>query len=158
MLCYDIENGKQMTKTYTLTVTEEQLKVISTACELLSRIQGGQIREAFEYLPLKKEVDWSVYHEIKDELTKRMPEILEDGIDGWSSSFGVGSSKVHKYHDVAWDLYTTTRHQLSWEYAIEQGWVENFDSPRDWSKMLGVSFDSPMKFSEEPLAKIERLK
>ena len=72
-----------MTKTYNLQVTEEQLKVISTACELLSRIQGGQIREAFEHLPLKKEVDWSVYHEIKDELTKRMPEILIDGIDGW---------------------------------------------------------------------------
>lgn len=49
-----------MTKTYNLQVTEEQLKVISTACELLSRIQGGQIREAFEHLPLKKDIDWSV--------------------------------------------------------------------------------------------------
>ena len=147
-----------MTKIYNLKVTEEQLKVISTACELLSRIQGGQITEAFEHLPLKKGVDWNVYHEIKDEVTKRMPEILEDGIDGWSRRFGVGSSKVHKYHDIAWDLYTTTRHQLSWEYAIEQGWVENFNSPRDWKNMLGVSFDSPMKFSEEPLAKIERVK
>ena len=146
-----------MTKTYNLQVTEEQLKVISTACELLSRIQGGQISEAFEHLPLKKGVDWNVYHKIKDEVTKRMPEILEDGIDGWSSSFGVGSTKVHKYHDIAWDLYTTTRHQLSWEYAIEQGWVENFNSPRDFKNMLGVSFDSPMKFSEEPLAKIERV-
>jgi len=144
-------------KIYNLKVTEEQLKVISTACELLSRIQGGQISEAFEHLPLKKGVDWNVYHEIKDEVTKRMPEILEDGIDGWSSSFGVGSSKVHKYHDIAWDLYTTTRHQLSWEYAIEQGWVEDFNSPRDFKNMLGVSFDSPMKFSEEPLAKIERV-
>ena len=144
-------------KIYNLKVTEEQLKVISTACELLSRIQGGQISEAFEHLPLKKGVDWNVYHEIKDEVTKRMPEILEDGIDGWSSSFGVGSTKVHKYHDIAWDLYTTTRHQLSWEYAIEQGWVENFNSPRDFKNMLGVSFDSPMKFSEEPLAKIERV-
>lgn len=148
---------KMTSKIYNLKVTEEQLKVISTACELLSRIQGGQITEAFEHLPLKKGVDWNVYHEIKDEVTKRMPEILEDGIDGWSSSFGVGSTKVHKYHDIAWDLYTTTRHQLSWEYAIEQGWVENFNSPRDFKNMLGVSFDSPMKFSEEPLAKIERV-
>ena len=146
-----------MTKIYNLKVTEEQLKVISTACELLSRIQGGQITEAFEHLPLKKGVNWNVYHEIKDEVTKRMPEILEDGIDGWSRRFGVGSSKVHKYHDVAWDLYTTTRHQLSWEYAIEQGWVEDFNSPRDFKNMLGVSYDSPMKFSEEPLAKIERV-
>ena len=149
---------KMTSKTYNLQVTEEQLKVISTACELLSRIQGGQIREAFEHLPLKKDVNWNVYHEIQDELTKRMPEILEDGIDGWSSSFGVGSSKVHKYHDIAWDLYTTTRYHLSWEAAIEKGWVEDLNSPRDWSRMLGVSFDTPMKFGTEPLAKIERVK
>lgn len=146
-----------MTKTYNLQVTEEQLKVISTACELLSRIQGGQIREAFEHLPLKKDIDWGVYHKIKDELTKRMPEILMDDIDGWSSSFGVGSSKVHPYHDIAWDLYTTTRHQLSWEYAIEQGWVEDFNSPKNWDKMLGVSYDFPMNYGTEPLAKIERI-
>jgi hypothetical protein len=79
-----------MTKTYTLTITEKQLQVISTACELLARIQGGQVREAFEHLPLKKEMNWEAYHEIQDELTKRMPEILMNGIDGWGSSFGVG--------------------------------------------------------------------
>ena len=144
-------------KTYNLTITEEQLKVISTACELLSRIQGGQICEAFEHLPLRKNVDWNVYHEIQDELTKRMPEILEDEINGWNSHFGVGCSKLPDSHDIAWDLYTTTRHQLSWEYAIEQGWVEDFNSPRDWKNMLGVSYDSPMKFGTEPLAKIERV-
>jgi hypothetical protein len=156
MLYNDLMN-KTLMKTYNLQVTEEQLKVISSACELLSRIQGGQIREAFEHLPLKKGVDWDAYHEIQDEVTKRMPEILEDGIDGWSSSFGVGSPKLPDSHDIAWDLYTTTRHQLSWEYAIEQGWVEDFNSPRDWSKMLGVSYDTPMKFSKEPLAKLERV-
>ncbi len=144
-------------KTYNLTITEEQLKVISTACELLSRIQGGQIREAFEHLPLKKDIDWSVYHKIQDEVTKKMPEILEDEINGWNSHFGVGCSKLPDSHDIAWDLYTTTRHQLSWEYAIEQGWVEDFNSPRDWKNMLGVSYDSPMKFGTEPLAKIERV-
>jgi hypothetical protein len=80
-----------------------------------------------------------------------------DEIDGWSSSFGVGSSKVHPHHDIAWDLYTTTRHQLSWGYAIKQGWVEDFNSPRKWDKMLGVSYDEPMKFGTEPLAKIERI-
>jgi hypothetical protein len=69
----------------------------------------------------------------------------------------VGSSKVHPHHDIAWDLYTTTRHQLSWEYAIEQGWVEDFNSPRKWDKMLGVSYDFPMNYGTEPLAKIERI-
>lgn len=73
-----------MTKKYTVTLSEEQVKTIQVACELLSRIQGGQVREVFEHLPLRDDIDWGVYHEIQDELTKRMPEILKDGIDGWS--------------------------------------------------------------------------
>jgi len=150
--------NKTPMKTYNLQVTEEQLKVISTACELLSRIQGGQIREAFDYLPLKKGVDWEVYHQIQDELTKRMPEILKDGIDGWSSSFGVGHPELPESHDIAWDLYQVIRHKLSWERAVEEGVIESENSPRKWSEMMGVSFDPPMRFGSEKLAKIERVK
>ena len=144
-------------KLYNVQVTEKQLQVISTACELLSRIQGGQVREVFEHLPLRKDMDWGVYHEIKDELTKRMPQILKDEIDGWSSSFGVGHKELPESHDISWDLYQTARHQLFWERAVDQGWVEDFNSPRDWSNMIGVSFDKPFHWSAEPLAKIERI-
>jgi hypothetical protein len=144
-------------KTYTLTITEEQAKTLQVACELLSRIQGGQVREVFNHLPLRKGLDWNVYHEIQDELTKRMPEILKDGIDGWSSHFGVGHPDLPKSHDIAWDLYQVVRHQLSWDYAVEQGWVEDLNSPRDWSNMLGCSYDEPMRFGVEPLAVMERV-
>jgi hypothetical protein len=144
-------------KTYTLTITEAQAQTIQVACELLSRIQGGQVCEVFEHLPLRKSVDWNVYHEIKDELTKRMPEILKDGINGWNSHFGVGHPDLPKSHDISWDLYQVVRHQLSWDYAIEQGWVDDYQSPRKWDKMLGVSYDEPMKFGDEPLAKMERV-
>jgi hypothetical protein len=148
--------NKTPMKTYTLQVTEEQLKVISSACELLSRIQGGQIREAFEHLPLKKDIDWSVYHEIQDELTKRMPEILEDGIDGWSSSFGVGHPDLPKSHDIAWDLYQVIRYEISTEKAIEDGIIQN-KGERKFPEMMTVNYDTPMKFSKEPLAKLERV-
>jgi hypothetical protein len=148
--------NKTLMKTYNLQVTEEQLKVISTACELLSRIQGGQIREAFDHLPLKKGVDWDAYHEIQDELTKRMPEILEDGIDGWSSSFGVGSTKVHKHHDIAYDLYQVIRYEISTEKAIEDGIIQN-KGERKFPEMMTVNYDPPMKFGSEKLAKVERV-
>ena len=147
-----------MTKTYTLTITEKQARALMDACELLSRIQGGQIREAFDYLPLKKDIDWSVYHEIQDELTRRMPEILEDGIDGWSSSFGVGHPELPESHDIAWDLYQVIRHKLSWERAVDDGVIESENSPRKWTEMMGVNYDPPMKWSNEPLAKMERVK
>ena len=127
------------------------------ACELLSRIQGGQVREVFDKLPLRKDMDWGVYHEIQDDLTKRMPEILKDGIDGWSSSFGVGHPELPETHDISWDLYQVLRHQLSWDYAIERGWVEDLNSPRDWNNMIGCSWDTPMKFGVEKLATIEKV-
>jgi hypothetical protein len=155
-MLYNDLMSKTLMKTYNLQVTEEQLKVISTACELLSRIQGGQIREAFEHLPLKKGVDWDAYHEIQDELTKRMPEILEDGIDGWSSSFGVGSSKLPDSHDIAWDLYQVIRYEISTEKAIENGIIQN-KGERKFPEMMTVNYDPPMKFGSEKLAKIERI-
>lgn len=144
-------------KLYNLQITEKQLQVISTACELLSRIQGGQVLEAFDYLPLRKDMDWGVYHEIKDELTKRMPEILEDRINGYSSYFGVGHPELPESKDIAIDLYQTIRHKKSWERAVEEGIVESEDSPRKFTEMMGVSYDKPFMWSAEPLAKIERI-
>jgi hypothetical protein len=144
-------------KLYNLQITEKQLQVISTACELLSRIQGGQVLEAFDYLPLRKDMDWGVYHEIKDELTKRMPEILKDRINGWNSSFGVGHKELPESHDISWDLYTVLRHKISWERAVENGIIESEDSPRKFTEMMGTNYDKPFMWSAEPLAKIERI-
>lgn len=146
-----------MTKTFTLTLSEKQAQTISTACELMSRIQGGNIREAFNHLPLKKDIDWEVYHEIRDDLTKRMPEILMDGVDGYGSLFGVGNTKLPESHDIAWDLYQVIRHHLSWQKAVEDGIVESMDSPREFLKMMGVNYDTPMNFGCEPLAKMEKV-
>lgn len=144
-------------KNYNLQVTEKQLQVISTACELLSRIQGGQVRDVFDHLPLRKDMDWGVYHEIQDELTKRMPEILKDGINGWSSSFGVGHKELPESHDISWDLYEVIRHKLSWERAVEKGIIESEDSPRNFTEMMTVNYDKPFMWGNEPLAKIERI-
>lgn len=145
-----------MTKTYTLTITEKQLQVISTACELLARIQGGQVREVFEHLPLKKEMNWEAYHEIQDELTKRMPEILMNGIDGWRSSFGLGHPELPASHDIAWDLYQVIRYELSTQRAIDEGIIQK-KGERDFSKMMTVNYNEPRKYGTEPLAKMEQV-
>ena len=148
---------ENMTKTYTLTITEEQAKVIEHSTELLSRIMGGQWREVLDWLPLQKEIDWEEYHNDVNIMTAILSKHMIDGIDGWSSSFGVGSSKVHRYHDIAWDLHQVVRHKLSWEGAVERGVIENEDSPRNWTEMMTVNCDTPIKFGPEPLAKMERI-
>ena len=47
-----------MSKTYTITVTEDQAKCIQDATELLSRIMGGQWNEIGDWLPLRKDMDY----------------------------------------------------------------------------------------------------
>lgn len=53
--------------------------------------------------------------------------------------------------DVLWDLYQVIRHLLAWENAVENGWV-NKDGSRNWSEMMQVSYDTPHKSGDEPLA------
>lgn len=136
---------------YLVELTEKQLQVLAQACELLGRIGLGQIREVFDYLPLKEDLDYEVYHEIQDRLTKEMPRILKEGIDGWASSLGVGHKELPESNGIAWDLRDTFRHRLSWDRAVDLGYVESLDSPRDWSTMLGVSYDKPFGWGTEPL-------
>jgi hypothetical protein len=52
-------------------------------------------------------------------------------------------------------MYQVIRHRLSWDRAVEDGTIASPDAPRDWSKMLGVNYDEPMRTGPEPLAKIE---
>jgi hypothetical protein len=145
---------RSMTKTYTLTVTQQQAAVLQVACEFLARIQCGQVRQVFDHLPLRKDLDYGILHDIEDNLTERMPEILVNGIDGWRSSLGVGNKNLPPSSDIAWDLYCVIRHRLSWDKAIEKGIVDSVDSPRKTPEMMGVSYDSPMKWGSEPLATI----
>ena len=145
-----------MSKTYTITVTEDQAKCIQDATELLSRIMGGQWNEIGDWLPLRKDMDYEEYHQDMDIIGAILSKHMKDGIDGRSASFGVGCPHLHRYHDIAWDLCRVIKHHTSWQYAMEQGWVEDFNSPRDWTNMLGCAYDEPMVFGVEPLAKMER--
>lgn len=146
-----------MTKVYRFEVTEAQAKTIMNACEIFSRLQGGQWKDAFEWLPLKKEIDYEVMHQVYDEIQKMMPSILEQGIDGVYSSFGVGNPDLDESHDISWDLHCAIRHKLSWEKAVEDGIIETEDSPRKFPEMLTVNYDTPMNFSGQPLLKIKRV-
>lgn len=141
---------------YDLKITRKQAEVLSMACEFLSRIQCGQIREVFEHLPLQTEIEYETLHEIQDQISLMMPVILKRGIDGWSRSFSIGSDEVHKSAGIAYDLHQVIRHKLSWEKAVKRGVIKSEDSPRKFPEMITVDFDDPRKVSAEPLAQITR--
>lgn len=147
-----------MTKTYILTLTEKQLQAISDATDCFQRIQLGQWREAVDNLPINwKTVDYSEYRDDIDQIGRILSKYMIDNINGTNSSLGVGNEKLPESNSILYEIHRVIRHKLSWEKAVEDGIVESEDSPRDWSKMMTVNYDSPMKYSNEPLPKIERI-
>ena len=142
-----------MTK-YTIEVTEEQLRVINQALDLLSRTGIGQISSFLETLPLKRGVGcYDLIQRVKSALHGSM---IHD-IDGWQSHLGICSGDAPLFSKQAWELYSTFRHRLSWDEAVRNGIVESTDSPRKWPEMLTVDYDEPMYFTDTPPPIIKKL-
>lgn len=65
---------------------------------------------------------------------------------------GVGWNEVG---DTLWDMYQCVRYRLAWDHAEKEGLV-NSDGSRNWSTMMGVSYDKPMGYGSEPLVEIHQ--
>jgi len=123
----------------TITVTENQLEIISQACELFSRIGVGQWSEIEQYLPLREGQMFIPYEE-KTKIDAILTPYLDDARTYNSSN--------------AWDIYQVIRNRTSWIKAQKFGLV-NEDGSRNLDKMMEVDYDEPIHFGSEPLIKIE---
>lgn len=140
---------------YTLTITERQARVLSMACEVLARLGMGQFKDAFEHLPLRPQnFDVCAWHDDMEQISRILSKHMPCGIDGIRSSTGI--SNADEEARTAWDLHAVIRHRLAWDRAIAEGVTDG--TKREWPAMMQVSYDEPMKYSEEPLAKMEKAK
>jgi hypothetical protein len=145
-----------MTKKYTLTITEKQARALMDACDLLQRIQLGQVREIEDNLPLKKPIDYEQFHNDMRLIGSILSHHMIDGIDGNASSLGIGNPNLPESNGILYDLYCVIRRKLAVERAVEQGLIENENVSRN-EMPITVDFDTPHKWSLEPLAKMERV-
>jgi hypothetical protein len=145
-----------MTKTYTLTITEEQARALQYATDVLQRVQLGQWEEIVDWLPLKKPTDYTKLHEDRRTIGKILSEHMVEQIDGYGSSLGIGHPDLPKNNGVLYDLHCVIRRKLSIERALEEGIIENENVSRN-QMPITVNFDDPMKWGSEPLAKMERV-
>ena len=136
---------------YTLTITERQARVLSMACEVLARLGMGQFKDALDHLPEAKKRDWSAWHDDMEQISRILSKHMPCGIDGIRSSTGI--SNADEEARAAWDLHAVIRHRLAWDRAIAEGVTDG--TKREWPAMMQVSYDEPMKYSEEPLAKMD---
>ena len=139
---------------YTISLTDAQAQVLSTACEILARLGIGQYDDALRHLPQRDGIDWGAWHDDMRTIGEMLSRHMVNGIDGYRSSLGINHAKTSDESQVAWDMYQVIRHRLAWDRAIAAGITDG--TVRDWSQMMGVHYDKPMKSSAEPLAQINK--
>lgn len=135
-------------KTYTLTVNENQARLLSQALELVTRIQIGQWHEFIDWLPQQKKIN---HHSLREQLMPIMrqhfanakPDGAEWTIDGWNSHYGIMSEHIEDTARVAWDLQKVIDHCLAWDNNPEGGYT--------------VDFDGPHHVGQQPLATMKRV-
>lgn len=145
-----------MTKTYTLTITEEQARALQHATDVLQRVQLGQWREIVDWLPLQKPIDYDQLHKDRHIIGSILSKHMIDGIDGGASSLGIGHPNLPKNNGVLYDLHCVIRRKLAIDNAVEDGTIENENVSRN-DMPITVNFDVPMHWGEEPLAVMKRI-
>ena len=140
-------------KKYTIEITETQANIIKDALEVFARLGIGQFRDALEHLPLKSMCPDGWFEEMLT-VGAILRGYMVGDVDGWRSSLSIHSDKVKDEAKTAWDLHQVIRRKISWDYAIENGWVKDENDTRNWKEMMGVNYDDPLQVGPEPLAKI----
>ena len=128
---------------YTITVTSDQLKVLETATAVLARLGFGQLTSVLEHLPLNaKRLD--SWNQDVGLIQRLVSQHIIDNTGGGNDSTR-----------IAWDIHQVIRHRLAWDYALEKGYIQSLDSPRQWPEMMQVHYDEPLKSSNHSLIDIK---
>lgn len=120
---------------YQLSMTKDQARAVSRACELYARLLNGQLDELNIDLLL---------HESKDDICGRreaamylllkLKEIYFPELHGHGHSYGIGHDAVS---DRVWSTYMAIRHCMAWHEHPEGG--------------IGCQFDRPFSLGNEPV-------
>lgn len=126
------ENKKTPSPKYRIDVNEEQAKIISLALDAFSRMEAGQLELVFGMIP------WKYYEnlELAEPTLKELQLLLTGKQIG---NLGIGN--VSNSARIAYDLHQVIRHRLAWDNEPNGG--------------MGVFFDPPKKWSDQPLAEIK---
>lgn len=140
---------------YQLTLTEQQASIIRDALEIYSRIGMGQIGTGVTSHPDIEKRIWETSGVCSFDLSNVIDTTVKSYIypefrSSINSYYGIFSEAIGDSNRIAWDIQQVIRHRLSWDKVGNP-------PQREWNTMMGVSFDEPMKSSEEELPTIVRL-
>lgn len=111
---------------YVLTLTPEQTRVVSRACELFTRLHIGQFNElTWELLDLSRK-DFCDCRDAAEPLLLQLRRLYFPDLVLPGASYGVGK---HLASDRAWDVYQVIRHAMAWNEHPEGGVTVDFHPP-----------------------------
>ncbi len=116
------------TRTYTMTITAQQLAFIRDATELLSRIAGGQVYEVLRYAP----IDPMKYWEARGAMLRALQPFKDKTFQRSIIDSG------------CWDIYQVARHRLAWDRKPE-------------GIPFCVDFYEPVQHGPDPLPVVQRV-
>jgi len=135
---------------YQITLTRSQLGEIARALEACFRMGIGQPSSSLQYCRNAEGAPaiwaWDDVQPIERAIKDKMR--LHP-----NASWGVG--RFEKL-DVLCEMYKSIEHFMSWEHAVKDGVVQSMDAPRRWPEMMGCNYDEPMRYTSEPMIKVEK--
>lgn len=141
---------------YVLKINARQAQVMSDALDFYSRIGIGQFEELVHrarHGDIKnRHGEWATPEQLNtaENLIKMVKKELL-GLDS-NSSYGITGELTSDSSKIAGEIHHVIRKRISWDRRgnpLKREWGSS-------DSMMGVSYDAPMQWSPEPLAKIER--
>ncbi len=120
-----------MNRQYKVTLSEAQVDVIIRALDMYSRLGCGQFEEIdrlFQFDPRRNPQSYGWETRRKLDALKQLYLPLQD-----NASYSICSQEVPVDFRLAWDVYQTLRHHVSWERHPEGGFTVNFREPMNVS-------------------------
>jgi hypothetical protein len=120
---------------YVIHLNEEQVRIISRACELFARVHTGQLTPIAEEFFHKTT---PILHSLQDGLRR-----LEPLITGMPphASLGLTNPEVPDKARVAYDIHQVIRYIISWDNNPDGGITVNFDRPFKTSDQPNIKMD-----------------
>lgn len=142
-----------MIKKYQIELTEDQLRLISMACDTVSRLGIGQWREIMYHLPLAKIDNYEEYHSTLRLIDNLLSKYMIDNVDGYSSNIGIYNAK--EYSRALYDIHQVIRNKLAWDKAKLMGITDGHT--RNHGLMITVDYDEPIKTSDHDFIAVKSI-
>jgi hypothetical protein len=125
---------------YQIIVSEKQTRILSSALDVYSRIQGGQFETVLDRFEWKK-----LTREEKNKIEKMLTD-LKCMLTGVEENAYLGIGQISDDGQIAYDIHQVVRHCLANNTKTDPtNWI-------NWS----VDYRTPCQYGSEPLCQIKK--